>query len=438
LTETTATVAKVPDRRVRGDELRGRGLGVVVYAAMVLFIVGSSAPIPLLPLYGEQLNLAPDRVALVFGIYFATMVLALGLGSIPAAQARPRLSLGTALGLSVAADALFLVSTESSLVAARILTGFSVGIGIGAGATLAVMLRGERGRSIAATMTMVAGLVGVVGTALLADLTPWPTTAPFVVHGAAACLVLVLLWRAPAPARVAATGGAPSVDNGVVGTAPDRVGAAPPTTPHTAVPGRTGVLVCAAVGILAWSLGNVVVGLAPTIVRVSIDTDSLLAASFVAVLVASCGVAAQYVMPVSRMRLSATASGLFLAAGATCVVTGLAYDQVPVILAGGALTGAGQGTGYRLGMLAVTRGLPPQRHGARTSLYAAMAYVSAAVSVQIGGALMTAFGPAGLQLLLAILLVPVVFTLVVCAVGRWRSGAQGRIREPADRFADNP
>jgi MFS family permease len=440
VTETTATAVQSPGDTLQGDGLRGRGrgfrghgLGVVVYAAMVLFIVGSSAPVPLLPLYGERLDLTPDRVALVFSVYFATMVLALGLGSVPAAQARPRLSLGIALGLSVGSDALFLVGTEPSLVAARILTGFSVGIGIGAGATLAVMLRGERGRSIAATMTMVAGFVGVVGTALLADLTPWPTTAPFVVHGGAAFLVLALLWcvpapgRAPAPAKASATEGAASVGIGVVGTEPGRAaGAAPPTASLTAVPSRTGVLVCAAVGILAWSLGNVVVGLAPTVVRVSIDTDSLLAASFVAMLVASCGMAAQYAMPLSRMRLSASVSGLFLAAGAACVVAGLALDQVAVILVGGALTGAGQGAGYRLGMLAVTRGLPPRRHGARTSLYAAMAYVSAAASVQMGGTLMTGFGHEGLQLFVTVLLVPILVLLGACSFGRWRPIA----REP--------
>jgi MFS family permease len=234
VTETATTAATAPGRReqgggVRRGGFRGRGLGVVVYAAMVLFIVGSSAPVPLLPLYGEHLNLPPDRVALVFGIYFATMVLALGLGSVPAAQSRPRLSLTIALGLSVASDALFLVGTEPSLVTARILTGFSVGIGIGAGATLAVMLRGERGRSIAATMTMVAGFVGVVGAALLADLTPWPTRAPFVVHGAAACLVLALLWCAPDPARVEAMTGTARAGVGGVGTDPGQTGAAPPT-----------------------------------------------------------------------------------------------------------------------------------------------------------------------------------------------------------------
>lgn len=402
----------------------GRGRSLYVYAAMALFIAGSSAPIPLLPLYGELLDLPPDRVALLFGSYLATMVLSLGLSSIPAAQAKPRLTLSIALVGSLVSDVFFLAGTEPALLTGRILTGFSVGFGLGAGATLAMLLRGEHGRSIAATMTMVAGFTGILGSALLADLTPWPTTAPFVVHGVATILVLVLVSLSTMPTALAPTirserrPHSDIVPPELTGTDIQR-GAAVPPEPNVR-PSRTAVVASVAVGILAWSIGNAVVGLAPTIVRDSLRSDSLLVASLVAVLVAGFGIAGQYSMPLSRSRLSVTVAALCLTAGTLCVAVGISIGQVPIILAGGALTGAGQGAGYRLGMLASTRGLPPQMHGARTSLYAGVAYVSAAASVQIGGALMTGFGQAGLQLFLAVFLVPVTYLLAMCFFGQWR------------------
>lgn len=388
---------------------RGRSVAVV-YAAILLLVVGSALPVPLLPLYGEQLALPPDRVALVFSSYLATMVLALGFCSIPAAQARPRLNLMVALALAMAADVLFLVGTEPALLAARVLTGFSVGFGLGAGATLSVRLRGDHGRSVAATMTMVAGFIGILGSALVADLTPWPTTAPFVGHLVLAGIVLILFCRASISAPVPH----PEIQTSTLDVEQSPAPSIPPT--------RTAVVTGAAVGVLAWSLGNVAVGLGPTLIRGSLTTESLLATSLVAVLVAGFGIAGQYSVPTTRFRFAVTAATASLVAGAVLFGVGTALTNVAVVVAGGALIGLGQGSGYRMGMLAVTRGLSPQRHGARTSLYACAAYLAASACVQVGGVLMASSGShSGLLILLSGFILPLMLLLAACL--RWRPWA---------------
>ncbi|MGW9552125.1 MFS transporter [Citricoccus zhacaiensis] len=408
----------------------GAGAAIVIYSATALLIVGSSAPIPLLPLFGENLGLPTSRVALIFSLYFATMVVALGLSGIPAAHAKPKVTLTAALAVSAAADLLLIYGTEPTILIARVLTGFGVGLGLGAGATLAVMLRGDRGRSVSATMTMVASFVGITGSALLADFSPWPTTAPFILHLLLTGAILVLMVRLKLP---------PLRPHGVAmppqETYPVRAdGASPHEVPAPARPRRRRLprllaLAGVAIGVVAWSLGNVVVGLGPTLVRDGLPMNSVLGASMMAIMVAGCGIIGQYTVPLSRPKLAISASAWSLLCGLALVVGGTLLVQVWLMVAGSALVGWGQGAGYRTGMLAVTRGLSPQRHGARSSLYAATAYFAAASAVQIGGILMSAFGSqAGMLTALVGIAVPLITVVLGTLIHSLSSGptAPGR------------
>lgn len=393
---------------------RGQGAAIVIYSATALLIVGSSAPIPLLPLFGENLGLPASRVALIFSLYFATMVVALGLSGNPAAHAKPKVTLTAALAASVAADLLLIYGTETTILFARVLTGFGVGFGLGAGATLAVMLRGDRGRSVSATMTMVASFVGITGTALLADFSPWPTTAPFVLHLVLTGVVLVLMVQVKLPQlRTPIVARSPQETHPVriEGTSLDE-DPRPARRPRRRPP-RLLILAGSGIGVAAWSLGNVVVGLGPTLVRDDLPMDSVLGASMMAVMVAGCGIIGQYTVPLSRPRFAISTSAWCLLLGLVLVAGGIWMTQVWTMVAGSVLVGWGQGAGYRTGMLSVTRGLSPQRHGARSSLYAGTAYFAAASIVQIGGILMSALGnQAGMLVALAVTAVPLVTVIL--------------------------
>lgn len=390
------------------------GAAIVIYSATALLIVGSSAPIPLLPLFGENLGLPASRVALIFSLYFATMVVALGLSGIPAAHAKPKVTLTAAIAVSAAADLLLIYGTETTILIARVLTGIGVGFGLGAGATLAVMLRGDRGRSVSATMTMVASFVGITGAALLADFSPWPTTAPFALHLLLTGIVFILMVRLKLPrlrTHIVAMAPPETYPMRADGAVPPKI-TGPAHQPRRRLP-RLLLLAGGGIGVVAWSLGNVVVGLGPTLVRDALPMDSVLGASMMAVMVAGCGIIGQYTVPLSRPRLAISVSAWCLFLGLILVTAGVWSNNMGTMIAGSTLIGWGQGAGYRTGMLAVTRGLSPQRHGARSSLYAGTAYFAAASTVQIGGILMSALGnQAGMLMALVATAAPLITVIL--------------------------
>lgn len=348
----------------------------VIFPALIVIVMGSATPIPLLPYYRIHLGLPPESIALIFNAYLATMVLSLAVSSLPGTQSRPRVVLTLSLCAAGIADLLFLTETPQTLMLGRVASGLSVGFGIGAASTLAAKLLGPKGRSIAATGTMLAGLAAILMSGLLADFTSWPSKSPYIVH-----LVLV----------IATTLTMLLADFTPTGQ-PDRPGAPKHTPTEEASKSASPpwyVSFSGLIGIISWSMGNMVVALGPMIVQQSTNESSLLRAAAVALLVAGFGAVGQYVLLYERrLRLSTWLAAFALSLGATSFLVGAAAPLLALLWIGGALVGLGQGVGYRSGLLVVTKGLPYWRHGARTSSYACLAYISATLAVQAGGLLM--------------------------------------------------
>lgn len=375
----------------------------VVAVAFLVVAAGPNMPIPLLPYYGQTLGLGAPELAVVFSSYFMLLVPALLLMSRPGAQRWPKPMLAVALAFAVLADAVLATGAAPLLVLGRMMSALSVAIGTGAAASLALALKGERGRTLTATGTFLGALAGMTVAALIAEFGPAPALLGYVTHGTLACVTLVLA----------------SILLPSVHSAPE-VRPAAPTTRATGRGGSMPYWVGLVMGMIAWAGGAVVVGLVPILARDAFGATSLLLASSCAITMLVVGSVTQYLLMGASVRRTGTISLVSFGCGLILLAVAGLTGLVPLLFVSAAILGFGQGPLYRTGLRIATAGLGLHRQGGRASLYASCAFGAAAVYSVTVGVVASAVG-AGPGLALACVGLTVPAIIVLARSLRWRA-----------------
>jgi MFS family permease len=170
---------------------------VGLLTVFALVTAGTTLPSPLFGLYQRQLGLSSLDLTVLYAIYTGGVIGALALLAGPGRSMSTRARLGYALLLSAAADVVFLLTTQFSvLIIARVLSGLGAGLVTGAATAAIITLGGqhrrERFAAIAVAVNMGGFAFGTVLCGVVAESGLAILQMPYLAH-----LVLVVL-AAPA------------------------------------------------------------------------------------------------------------------------------------------------------------------------------------------------------------------------------------------------
>lgn len=358
-------------------------LGLVVALSFAFTVVGSNIPGPLLPLYEERLGLSPFVLAALFATYFAALISMFLVMNRTRTGQLVHLVLPGAVLVGILGDVALWLGNDFSplLFLGRALTGLCVGAATGSAATLAVIARGEAGRTLAATGAISGSLIGLVSAAVVAEIFADPTVLIYRLHAAAllVCelLLVVVLWWNRGRIRDALVAKSMVVGSGVRQFRP------------MAAPGR---LAAYGLGAAGWTVGGIAVGVLPTTLRSSLHSDLLVVGVLGGIVLLVAAWIAPHAARVAHRTLSAPRSLVLLGSGGVLVVAGLVSGRLVLVLVGCLLWGIGQGFAYAKGLALLTRGMTPVQQGRATSVYACVSYGFAASMILLAGALSSGLG----------------------------------------------
>lgn len=331
-------------------------------AALALFAVaaGTNVPTPLLLLYRDRLDLSPDLLGAVFGVYAAGLVPALFLaGPLSDHVGRRRVVLPFVV-LAGAASLVFVVAADSLLLLfiARWLQGAVSGVVFSVGSAWVAELSatagvGAAGRRAAVAMTSGFAL-GPAVTGVLGQYAPWPTVLPYLLHVALVGVGAIAAWRLPETAGAGARRG-PRASTVV------RPNGLP-----------TVVTVLAPLAVCVYLFPSVVVAGVPLLVETAVP-DVLFTGVLAGVTLGAGALAA----PLQRRldQWTATTAAGTGAAGFALAATAAGPGDPVRLLAAAVLLGAGGGAALAAGVALVTRLAEPSRLGTLSAVFYGCAYL---------------------------------------------------------------
>lgn len=341
---------------------------ILVTAAFLVTMIGTTLPTPLYPLYQARMGYSQLTVTLIFATYaFGVIGGLIAFGSWSDQLGRRRVLLG-GLTFAVASNLVFIASPElAALLAARLLSGLSAGIFAGT-ATVAVVEQAppawKNGATLAATATNMLGLgLGPAIGGVLAQYAPWPLDLPYALHLGACLLVAVGLFCVPETVRPPTRVRLHRQPLGI-----------PPRVRDVFVPaGIAGFAGTAVLGLFTAVLHTVAQKL------LGIENLALVGLIIFTLFIASAlGQATMgLIVPPQRLIIGC----LVLSLGA--LTLGLAIDRASLglTLAGAALAGWGQGLALRSGLGAVVDASPDDRKSEVTSTFFVVLYVAISLPV---------------------------------------------------------
>ena len=369
--------ARAPAGRAALPRAAGFWLVAVVLFLLFLPVVAAS---PLYRVYQAEWRFSATTLTVVFGVYALTLLATLLVfGSLSDYLGRRRI-IAVGLAASAGACGLFLAAHGVGLLfAARALQGAAAGTAVGAlGAALIDLQPEGSGRApvVSSAAVQVSFALGGLGTSALVQYAPAPT------H-----LVWWLLLGASAAAAVAVLA--------IPETAPRRPGVLASLRPRAAVPRQARGMFAMALPVMiaAAALNGFYLSLGPSLAAQVLRSPDLLWGGLVIFLVTGTGAAATVAFRGLGDPAAMLAGCLVLLAGAVMTITAIETASAAAFLAGGAVAGAGVGTGFFLGAYRIVTALagPGQRAGLVAAIWIVW-YLAFSVPVVAAGVATTHFG----------------------------------------------
>lgn len=326
-------------------------------ALLVLIMAQPNMATGMMPYYRHAWALAPLLITVIFAAYLFALTPALSLLGTPPSRRGWWWRIGVGSAFGVAADcAMALAHSAWPACVARICAGLSVGLVTGSLAGLILERRGERGRTAMASATVFGSALGTFAAAALAQYLPAPGVTVYAVHAIALAAVAALVLS----------------DRGAHISPAASASHAPSTTDE---PPLAGYLT----GIAAWVSAGLVVALLPSYGAELLGTKNLTLLALPVTLYLVCAWIAQRVLAPGALPAEPVAAQLIIIAGVAIAAAVSWAPSLPLLLAGGAVAGCGQGIAYRTGLRIVSAATPPDQHARVASRFAAIAYLCAAI-----------------------------------------------------------
>lgn len=347
--------------------------------AFVVAMTGTTVPTPLYPLYQRTFGFGELLTTVVFATYAVGVVAALLLvgGWSDRLGRKPMLRAG--LALSAVAAIVFVVADSTALLfLGRLLSGLSAGIFTGTATATLVDVAPENGKTkaglVAASANMGGLGLGPVLAGVLAQYAPDPLGLTYLVDVALVVLAAVAVELVAEPL--------------------ERTGRVRLRLQRLAVPAEIRLVFVRAS--IAGFAGFAVLGLFTAVSSAFLgtvlhdDNRAVVGAVVLALFVASTAGQLLTTRMSDRLALIVGCAGLI--AGMLLVGSSLAARSLPLLVAGAAVAGLGQGMGFRAGLTALTIAGPGDRRGEITSTYFFVLYIGITVPVIGVGAAASAFG----------------------------------------------
>jgi MFS family permease len=352
----------------------------LVAGVLFLLLFASAAASPLYSVYQAQWRFSATTLTAVFAVYVLVLLLTLLVfGSLSDYLGRRRV-IAVALAASAGACGLFLAAHGVGLLfAARALQGAAVGVATSAAGAALIDLqpdRSGRGPVVTSAAVLLGLAVGGLGTSVLVQYAPAPTY-----------LVWWLLLGASAAAAVAVLA--------IPETAPGRTGVLAALRPRVAVPRQARGTLAAALPVMiaAPALNGFYLSLGPSLAAQVLRSPDLVWGGLAIFLVTGMGAAATVAFRTVSGPAAMLAGCLFLLAGAVMTLAAIETGSAAAFLAGGAVAGAGVGTGFFAGAYRILTALasPGQRAGLVAAIWVVF-YLAFSVPVVAAGVATTHFG----------------------------------------------
>lgn len=368
--------------------LAQRRLRRIVATGLCVAVAGSSTPIPLYPIYRNQLGLDAFTMTIIFIVYVAAVLGALLLAPLLLGRLRNAYRL-LLPGLGLVALGAATIGGEQGLawlIAGRVLAGLGTGLVTSSANALMIELapNGDvRHAAMVSTLSFGAGsAAGPIFSGLLLQLGWWPLALPFVAVALSALAVIGLLashWRdahasIPAPRPVAG-----------------ERGARPPPAETPPIPWRV-FFVCAGVILVGWGMGSTLMALGPYFGEALLGiTDYAISGYAVSALILG-GTVSQWLHRHARVRSGLVRGNFIMAAGLLGQGLGAILQAPWAVALGMLVTAVGQGAALSCAAAMLQQSAPVAHRNRMISWFYVAGYVGN-ISPLVLGAVSDAWGP---------------------------------------------
>jgi MFS family permease len=355
----------------------GRRLAPLFYAATsATFFAASSAPTPLYRIYQQAFAFSPVLITVIFAVYaFALLAALLIVGSISDHLGR-RPVIFVSLLLNMVAMVLFLMADGPNwLIAARVVQGLATGAAASSIGAALVDLDPAKG-SVTNSIAPLAGMaIGALGTSALVQYAPAPMFLVYAIFLALLVAQAMLIWW-------------------IAETTSRRTGLLSSLKPEATVPPqvRRTLLELTPINIAVWALAGFYLSLVPSLVSATTgSTAPLVGGSVVAALTIS-GAASVFLLRNKPTATTLTFGIWTMPLGILSVIAGVHAAQVPILITGTLIAGAGFGASF----LGVVRSImplakPDERAGLLSAFYI-QSYLAFSLPAILAGFLSKAIG----------------------------------------------
>jgi MFS family permease len=381
--ETTTgrvTVAGSQPRRARFALPRTAAFAGVAIAYASLYLA-AGAPTPLLVLFQHEWGFAPGMLTIAFAAYaIALLVSLVVVGSLSDYIGR-RPVLIASLAVELGAMLLFVFAPSIEwVIVARVVQGLATGAATSAFSASVVELAPDRFRKLGGIVGSVAPAGGLGLGALLTGIAVQFSTA-------ANAIVFISL------AAIMVLGGLVAVFSRE--TVSRRRGALRSLIPHVSVPrvARREFAAAIPVHLAAWMLAALFMGLAPTIIQDIFHINSGLVNGATAFLEPGAAAVVGFVLGRFTARHTTIIGGVGVLIGTAVIVSGIAFEILPLLWLGGIIGGVGFGASFSGALRTIG---PLAKPHERAELFAAVfivAYLAFGIPAIVTGQLV---GPLGL------------------------------------------
>lgn len=381
----------------------------VVAITFVLLTLGGTIPIPLYVLYAQEYGFGAGITTLIFAIYvIGTLASLIFFGALSDQLGRKRF-LVIAVLITIVSGILFaLAQGVAMLLAARLLSGLGVGLGMPVATTmLAEVYPGRQAHvpPVVATVANMGGLgLGPLIGGLFARYGPSPTTLVYVCFCLALVLDLLFLWRVPETVR--------PLPGTEVRWAP-RFG-----VPRSVRP----IYLTVALGVFpTFTLLGLFSSLTPSFLREVLKQNNVLVAGAATFVLFELGVLAQLFARRRSPRAVIIAGLPLLVISLVAVLAGLLRSAAVLFAAGPIVGGIAAGLVFMGGLEALSAAVSHDHHAGTVTAYFTAAQAGLAVPVLIIGALSGTLGTLGATTVV-ITAIAVISVLALIRALRWPTG----------------
>lgn len=343
---------------------------------MVGFLAASSAPSPLYAVYREAWGFSALMLTLVFGCYaFALLASLLVLGTLSDYRGRREVVV-LALVLEIASTFLFLYAGSVAwLFAARLLQGLATGIATSVLSAALIDLDRERGALVNTVAPMVGMALGALGTSMLVQFAPAPTTLVFELLLVLFALQTVAAFFLPE-------------------TVLRRPGAWRSLRPSIAIPAqaRQTLWQLLPMNTALWALGGFYLSLGPTLARIVTGNNApVVGGAIIASLVLPAAIAILFVRT-RAPRPTVVGSTAALIVGLSVTLAGVALHSSAVFFVGTMVAGVGFGAGFNGALRSLVSLATAAERGGLMAGFFALSYLAFSLPAIAAGLAVGHFG----------------------------------------------